>query len=114
MSEVRQIGTAGTTRQGDADVDADGDAGANRIGKMDGVGVGGTRGDGRAYLGEREGLRVGIKDGSGDTASPTDRDRGAGGAGGRRRQRHRVVLAALDIVAQGGRQAEAEVAAGEG
>src|SRR5262249_30222574 len=80
---VARLGAAEPARQVDAEIDADGDVGIDRVGEVDGVGVGAALGDGRAGLGEREGLRVVVEDGGGDAGS-AQRYRGAGGVGGRR------------------------------
>ena len=44
----------------------DGDARIDRVGEMNGVAVGAALVDGRAVLGEREGLRVVVDDGGDD------------------------------------------------
>ena len=66
MGEIRRLGAAEPARQGDGDVDADGDAGIDRVGEMDRVAVGAALVDGGAGLGEREGLGVVVDDGGGD------------------------------------------------
>ena len=72
-------------RQGDGDVDAGGDARIDRFGQMNGVAVGAALVDGRAVLGEREGLRAAGDDGGDDAGvAGTDGDGGGGRIGGRR------------------------------
>src|SRR4029078_12583241 len=107
VGEVRRIGATGRARQVDGDVDADGDAGTDRVGEVDGVAVGTALGDVLADFSERDGLRAAVDDGGGD-AGGAERNAGAGCAGGRRWQRHGVVLAALDQVVEDGRQGKAK------
>src|SRR5262249_59051276 len=77
-----------------------------------GVGGGGERGDGRAGLGERDGLGVVVDDGGGDGSGAQRDQPGAGGVGGRRRQRHGVRLVYVDEDGVDGRRAEGEAGGG--